>query len=164
MQNIKREIIETFNNSKIPQLDDSKMNYLDWERKEVINFFKNKRWEDITLEYLWSYDGDKTVLLSLLPLEYYLYYIKSFLILSIENCTKIDLLCDTIVYSFHIKFIDKTINHLAVERFNALTKKQLEVIMKYLDYMKTEYGDIIDEWGLNEARSSVEKVIKNRLR
>ena len=127
------------------------------ERKQVISFFYGKRWDEISLEDFLEYDNnaDMSALLSLLPLDYYIYYFKTFLIVSLKNCKQLGLLCDSIFYSFHLKFSDGTVNELAKERLNLLSKEQLEVILHYLDYMEKTYCGIVDDWGIEEARKSI---------
>ena len=151
---IEKLIKKNFNLKKIPDFYEEDF-YL--ERKQVISFFYGKQWDEISLKDFLEYDNnaDVSALLSLLPLDYYMYYFKTFLIVSLKNCKQLGLLCDSIFYSFHLKFLDGTVNKLAKERLSLFSKEQLEVILQYFDYMEETYCGIVDDWGIEEARKSV---------
>lgn len=115
------------------------------EESRVAEFFRGKRWEEITAKTLQEdYRGDGSCL-AFMSDEAFIYYLPAYMVIAIQEYEEADVIADSAVFALSPPKGD--IAHLRPwwqERVAGFTKRQREAILLFLQFMHEHHKEDYD--------------------
>jgi hypothetical protein len=128
--------------------------YLDLESDQIAEFLKGKRWQQLNAEYVWSeYQGDPGALLTFMTPEAFQYYLPAFLLMSILEYEKADVMADSVLYNLRPR--DQLDEERFKERFDRLTLDQRKSVAATLRSLEEKHGGSLT---LPEVRDALDQI------
>jgi hypothetical protein len=107
---------------------------------QVADFFRGKRWNDVTLGSLKSYRGDASACLYFMSVDAFRYYLPAYMLIALDNYAEADVVADTAVNALTPQPLGP-LQKFWAERLAGFSPKQREAIVAFLRFMASEHGE-----------------------
>ena len=106
------------------------------ECAQVAEFFRGKRWKDVTLAALRSYRGDASACLAFMSPEAFRYYLPAYMLIALDDYAEADVIADSALNMLTPGELRESWN----ERAKGFSQRQREAILSFLNYLDTHHG------------------------
>lgn len=149
LRDVRRSIVEAWSDARYPGDDaiayDQTGRHL--ECTQVADFFRGKRWPQVTLAALRGYRGDASACLAFMLPEAFRYYLPAYMLIALDDCAEADVIADSALDMLTPGEQREYWN----ERAMGFSKKQREAILSFLEYLDTHRGADYPAFGPKEA-------------
>lgn len=106
------------------------------ECAQVAEFFRGKRWNDITLEVLRNYRGDASACLSFMSPQACRYYLASYMLIALDAYREADVVADSALNML----TPNQLRDFWTERVSGFSPEQCRAIVSFLQFLDTHHG------------------------
>ncbi len=106
------------------------------ERAQVAEFFRGKRWKDVTLAALRSYRGDASACLAFMSPEAFRYYLPAYMLIALDDYAEADAIADSALNMLTPGELREYWN----ERAKGFSQRQRGAILSFLNYLDAHHG------------------------
>ena len=149
---IRALIEEAWASSEYP--GDSKIAYdkagYNLECKQVADFFRGKKWNNVTLSALRAYRGDASACLHFMSATAFRYYLPAYMLIAIDDYSDADVVADSAVNAL-APAAPGPLREFWVERVSGLSPKQSKAIVEFLSFMQAEHAEDYPVHGPKDA-------------
>lgn len=107
------------------------------EDMQVDGYFRDKKWTEITLDWLNNYDGDSSACLWFMKPEAFRYYLPAYLKIALIHYQTSNTIPDTVVNILMQTALDRDSRFFGV--LDELNLNQKKIVARFLDLMSKEY-------------------------
>ncbi|RLJ20787.1 hypothetical protein DJ031_04565 [bacterium endosymbiont of Escarpia laminata] len=114
----------------------------DLERQRIMEFFKRKRWEDLSFQSIDSgYQGEGSVCLYFMTTEALRYYLPAYMVITLDEFDDAEFFADTVVRTLTPPEAGSEDFKQFIAWAASFSQEQREAVKQYLLYMSENHAD-----------------------